>query len=629
MSGIVGLLEMDGGTVERHLLHELTTALAFRGPDGRRVWTAGPVGLGHTLFKTTPESEQERQPMSLDGEVWIAADARIDGRRELIDRLRAERSEADLSATDPELILRAYRTWGEACVSYLIGDFSFAIWDARERRLFCAVDHWGVKPFYYAQRQTTFVFSNTLDVLRQHPKVRDELDETAIGDFLLFGRYLDSDITAFADVSRLPPAHALTVVDGRVTRRCYWELAEPGEARFASASACLEHFLGLLDEAVADRVRTNRVGVFMSGGVDSPMIAASAKRALAAGHPAGLLTAVTIAFDRLFPDGESRHAALAAQALDIPIERVTADDFRLYPSFPEVVWPSPEPVHNPRWPWHAAYLRRAAQTARVYLTGWDGDAVLAAAHRLHWRHRMRWSQWKQLLADAGWFLRTQRRLPPVGFRTALQRIGRRRPEPQLPRWLAPDFVRRAGLSDRLHANTAKSGTPPSPRGPARAQLVPAGLTVLMDGYDSSYIGCGLEVRHPLLDVRLVGFLLSLPAVPWCVDKHLFRRAIARDLPPAIHARPKSPLADDPITASLRQMVAWEGDSFLPHPALSRFVERARVPPLAGCADVNYAWSNVLPLRLNQWLTERRQWDEEYGAGKPARPGATTEGLRAT
>src|SRR5262249_55055141 len=150
------------------------------------------------MLRTTWEAETERQPLTLDGKLWLIADARIDGRAELIAELEAKlrrkvRFRESGNGTGPErlpndaeLILLAYEAWGEDCGAHLIGDFVFAIWDSGERRLFCGRDHFGVKLFYYALVGKTFVFSNTLECLRLHPLVSDNLNEVAIGDYLLF-----------------------------------------------------------------------------------------------------------------------------------------------------------------------------------------------------------------------------------------------------------------------------------------------------------------------------------------------------------------------------------------------------------------------------------------------------------
>ena len=205
MSGIVGIVHFDGTPVDRHLLGQMTGFMAFRGPDAQEIWIDGNAGFGHTLLKTTDESEQERQPFSFDGQVWIVADARVDARRELVPQLKVHGHENLCpDAPDVELILRAWQTWGENCVEHLLGDFAFAIWDGPRQRLFCARDHLGVKPFFYADLGQKLIFSNTLDCIRQHPAVSDRLNDLAIADFLLFDLNQDLATTSFADIQHIP-----------------------------------------------------------------------------------------------------------------------------------------------------------------------------------------------------------------------------------------------------------------------------------------------------------------------------------------------------------------------------------------------------------------------------------------
>ncbi len=172
MSGIVGIFNRDGAPVDHGLLRALTHFLAYRGPDGREVWVHDAVGFGHTMLRTTRESLNERQPTGLDGRFWITADARIDCRAELRAELESAGRKTSRTTADPDLILHAYAAWKEECVQHLRGDFSFAIWDIRDKILFCGRDHFGIKPFYYAEIGNTFIFSNTLNCVRLHPSVR-------------------------------------------------------------------------------------------------------------------------------------------------------------------------------------------------------------------------------------------------------------------------------------------------------------------------------------------------------------------------------------------------------------------------------------------------------------------------
>ena len=168
MSGFVGIAHLEKLPVERSLLQHLADFLCFRGPDATNIWLHGGVGLGHALLRTTEESEREHQPFSLDGKIWIVADARVDARGELIEKLRSHGHEnIAVDAPDVELILRSYIVWGGDCVLHLLGDFSFAIWDETRQQLFCARDQMGVNPFYFAHLGSLVVFGNTLDCIRQ------------------------------------------------------------------------------------------------------------------------------------------------------------------------------------------------------------------------------------------------------------------------------------------------------------------------------------------------------------------------------------------------------------------------------------------------------------------------------
>ncbi|MEY2539288.1 MAG: hypothetical protein QOG67_3028, partial [Verrucomicrobiota bacterium] len=275
MSGVVGIYNIDGAPVSRPLLEQMTSSLAYRGPDRQHVWVRDSIGFGHTLLATTWESKCECQPLTLDDTVWIVADARLDGRSELLEKLRAHFHQPLAAAPDSELILRAYQAWGEDCVAQLYGDFAFAIWDSRHRRLFCARDQLGVKPLYYAVAGRSFLFSNTLNCLRTHPGVSDSLNDLAIADYLLFGFPQDPAATSFADIQRLPPAHTLAVSDSVSAPRRYWSLAPYSSIRYAKSDDYVGAFHEILRSAVEDRLRCDRAGMFLSGGMDSSAIAAT------------------------------------------------------------------------------------------------------------------------------------------------------------------------------------------------------------------------------------------------------------------------------------------------------------------------------------------------------------------
>ncbi len=126
MSGIVGIVNWDGTLVDPRLLSRLTDALKNAGPDGQHTWLGGAVGFGHASLRTSRDAAPETQPLSLDGRTWITADARVDGRADLVRELTAHGCDGLRDATDTALILHAYRVWGESCVRNLLGDFAFS-----------------------------------------------------------------------------------------------------------------------------------------------------------------------------------------------------------------------------------------------------------------------------------------------------------------------------------------------------------------------------------------------------------------------------------------------------------------------------------------------------------------------
>ena len=194
MSGIAGILYRDGRPVQQPDIQEMLSAIAFRGPDERGTWTDGPVGFGNCLLRTTPESVYEAQPFkNTRDDLVITADARIDNRDELVSTLNLA-SRQPLLLSDSELILASYEKWGEHCAEKLLGDFSFAIWDKRQQRLYCAVDHFRLKPFIYYNSDNSFIFSSQMSGLLPGKLVPKELNGVRLGS-LFFEELAEIDKT--------------------------------------------------------------------------------------------------------------------------------------------------------------------------------------------------------------------------------------------------------------------------------------------------------------------------------------------------------------------------------------------------------------------------------------------------
>lgn len=610
MSGICGIVNLDGAPVDRRLLEDMTSFMSFRGPDAQDLWMDGSVGCGHTLLRTTFESERESQPCSLNGQVWITADARIDGRDELRRKIAATGRSCpaaiEAGAPDVELILHAYDAWGTDCLDHLIGDFAFAIWDGRRKQLFCARDHFGVKPFFFAHVGNCLVFSNTLDCVRRHPAVSGVLDDLAIADFLMFEANQDPAGTAFADIRRLPPAQRLIWSAEGLKLNSYWTLPWEAEVRYRSAGDYVERFRELLDAAVSDRLRNGKIGVEMSGGLDSTAVAATARKLQVRQSDSLELTAFTLVYDRLFPDEERRYAEMAAHMLGIPIHCHVADDYRLYQQYRSPGMHFPEPVHDPDGAAGIDAMRAQSARGRVLLTGWDGDALLSESPKPYFRHLLKQGPMVRLLAGVAGYAISERKLLPQKVRNWLAngRTGSIQEASDYPEWLNPSLEDRYALRARwAQVNAAMPAIHPVRPYAHRSFGYMTQESNFFDTYDPGVTGLPLEYRHPLLDLRLLEYCLTLPPQPWCVKKRILREAMRGLLPEPVRLRPKTPLAGWPGAYMLRADEARWVDDFTPTPGLDAYINRAKIPRICGVGDTMDAWPKLRPLSLNFWLRQ--------------------------
>lgn len=603
MSGIVGIFNKDGAPVDGGLLQKLTNFMAFRGPHAQSSWQQDQVGLGHAMLRTTFESQHEQQPCSLDGQVWITADARIDDRAALKQRLASHgRREVD-AANDVELILHAYHVWGEDCVQHLLGDFAFIIWDQRRQRLFCGRDQFGLKLLYYACAGETIVLSNTLNCVRRHPQVSDRLDDRAIGDFLLFGCNYDLTTTSFADIKRLPAGHVLSITPEVLSVRRYWTLPVPESIRYKHAQDYLDHFQELLQQAVADRLRTDRLTIWLSGGLDSATIAAVTRaHMMEKGQPVKF-AGMTVVYEQLIPDDERYFADLVSKKLEIPTQFLVGDHYRLFERYDQPELQRPEPSEEPLLALHADQMRVSAAGGHVVLTGDGGDELLFPSGLAQMLKGMR--MW-QTLFDAAQYLRTYGRMPPLGLGLRKKlRNWRKRPHPEVdfPGWLDERFASRCQLRARWNEiNHMKLPVTHRLRPEAYHRLAMPLWQSVFEYNDASVTLAPLEFRLPFLDLRLVDFALAIPPLPWFVEKGMLRLAMNGILPEKVLRRPKTPLQEDPVVNLLQRPEARWLDEFVPLPRLSEFVQRDNIPKVAGRKfEQGDPSIHLRPLGLNCWL----------------------------
>jgi len=556
VSGLVGIFHRTGAPVSAQQLQGMTDFMLYRGPDGKDTFVADNIGLGHTLLRSTEVIPDDRQPTGL-GTFWITADVRLDRRTELVEELAGKNCGCVVSdvsgVSDATLVLHAYAAWGRDCVDHLRGDFSFGIWDRATKTLFCARDHLGIKPFYYADFGKVFVFSNTLNCLRLHPQVTAELNEAAIGDFLLFGVNYDNATTTFHDIQRLPPAHVLLVSQDKLEIKRYWQPPTEGRIRYAQSNEHLERFAELLRGAVEDRLRTNKVGIFLSGGLDSGAIAATAKEIARSRGGIPSLSSYTVGYDSLIPDDERVYASKVARHLDIPNKYIPLDHIQLFENWEFARYRFPEPNDDPLSSGGLGLFDTIAADCRVALYGEGADNLMYFQMWPYIKELHRSREWGRLVTETAWFLWVR----PLPWRGVAQRIqsvfSKASGNTGMPRWIAPKFAKRARLEKRW-TECSKLLFPAEKhlvRPKAHASMLIPQWSRMFEKNDPGVTHTPLEVRYPFVDLRLVEYLLAIPAFPWAYKKRLSRKLLAGKLPREVLLRPKTPLSEDPAAVKFR------------------------------------------------------------------------------
>ena len=256
----------------------MASVINHRGPDDEGIYVKGNVGLAHKRLSILDLSPAGHQPMSNeDGSIWIVFNGEIYNFLDLRDDLQ-KRGHTFRSRTDTETIIHLYEEKGVECVHDLRGMFAFAIWDENKKRLFCARDRAGKKPFVYAHTEDGLIFASELKALLKDPALKRNLNHTAIHNYLTY-QYVPSPMSIFTSVKKLPPAHILIYERGDLKIKRYWNLSYQDKLQLSSVEEYGEQFRDLFEEAVKIRLRSDvPLGAFLSGGVDSSLVVAVMSR---------------------------------------------------------------------------------------------------------------------------------------------------------------------------------------------------------------------------------------------------------------------------------------------------------------------------------------------------------------
>ena len=372
MSGFLGIYRQDGAAFDERLLDGILQRLRFRGPDAQNVFIEREFASCFSFLQVSPGRQSSRQPVVLDGRYWLIGDVRLDGRAELVADLAQHGPSTEEGSTDEELLLQAWRLWGDACPQRIIGDFSFALRDVERKTLWCVRDFVGARPFYYARIGKVFAFSNSLPLLRTIPEISRSLNEVYIADFLLHGVSREPANTVYRDIHRLPPGHLLQFSEGGLAIKRFMVLPVEEPLRLKRDEEYVDAYRELLHEVVQDRLPGGNISLTLSGGLDSGTVAAFAAQIAAKRGRLEKLKAFTAEWDTFLDDSETEFAALSAKHLGLAHEILR--DTNLVPFAENLA--TPEPSCDPFFERVHRFNQQLGKHARIVLSGYGGDDIL-------------------------------------------------------------------------------------------------------------------------------------------------------------------------------------------------------------------------------------------------------------
>lgn len=532
MTAILGCWRMDGAP-----LHDSDFRAALNCLSGQpHILIHRSVGFAcanQPLYLHDPL----QQPVICEN-LMIAADARIDNHVELLRPL-------DLPplSDDAALIARAYARWGRACVDHLIGDYAFAIYDVAQRRLFCARDHAGVRPFYYYHARGFFAFASSIRALVALPDVPQVIDEGEVAAFM--NDFTDPAIhtTFYRDVRKLPSGCCLTVDPSGLNERRYWQPMRHDTHVHLNLAQAAEGLRAVIMEAVDCRLQTDLpVGTHISGGLDSSTLTMiAAQRLRERGRELTAAYSWSPAISEQHPlmekKDERRIIELVARAAQVPVRysEKTVDDLTTF------LQRDISQANGILRDAEAVVLRNAqANGVRVMLSGWGGDeaATFNARGYLSWLFIT--GQWRplwEILLARGWNSRKRAlrefvvnvlpALIPRGLHDTLRWITIRR--------LPPSLIRREVLA-RTRDRRAPRPTPRERIGvfETQAALFNYGhLSQRMEDWTVWGAEHNITYTYPLLDRRVLDYVYGLsPHVFYSGRWHryVFRQAMVGILP---------------------------------------------------------------------------------------------------
>jgi asparagine synthase (glutamine-hydrolysing) len=552
MCGICGEICLTGAKVDDSTLEAMVASLRHRGPDDEGIFVESHVGLGHTRLSIIDPSPAGRQPMFDAGhEVVIVFNGEIYNYPELRKELLSE-GVTLRSRCDTEVILYLYRKYGTNCPKYLRGMFAFAIWDRKAKRLFAARDRIGIKPFYYYLDERRLAFASEIKAIIQIPNLNLTLSLPAIANYFTYGHSLAPQ-TIYEKIQKLPPGHWIMVEGRGVTLQRYWDVPVTENTRNGEFGRCTKELLGLLIDSVRRHLIADvPVGVFLSGGIDSSLIAA-----LAARQKSEPVQTFSVGFDVGGHYSELGSARLVASAIGSNHHELVVQSFNVPTLLEKLVWHYDEPFADAACMPTYLIAEFARHSVKVILSGEGGDEVFGGYRRYitqllsPYYRRFAWffqksSSLRRMIESRRGLRRLKKVLESFDFADEDERY---------PHWLTiftPTLRKEffdGALQEFEHTYDAaeiyRRRFAQADSDSVNRLLYVDIKTWLPDTYlekvDKATMAVGLEARVPLLDHPVVEYAFSLPGtykISKFRKKRILRAAAAGLVPDSILSKPK-------------------------------------------------------------------------------------------
>jgi asparagine synthase (glutamine-hydrolysing) len=547
MCGFALIIGRDGYVPPPQIVERMTSAIAHRGPDDSGLWSENNIAMGFRRLAIIDTTAAGHQPMvSVDGQHVLVFNGEIFNYVELREELRAL-GHRFRSTSDTEVLLAAWRQWGERAIDRFVGMFAFAVWDRGRNELFGARDQFGIKPLFVYEGKEATILASEIKAIHASGLGGFTENWSAIASYLVNGELDDSNTTCFADINHIPAGHSFRIDgNGRVQQRPYHQWSTE---LLASANDAPSVIADLLEDAVRLRTRADvPVGVCLSGGLDSTAIAcaiARHRRATNDGAPLLAFNFNTSEFD------ESDYVAETLRQTGATLVPLQIDIHSTWRSLARVLHFHDEPLHSMNALVGFELMRLARKHGTyVVLNGQGSDELLSgysSHHQAHWLTQILDGRVGQAVADIRDYAKAFGTDPDRHLRDVVRTLAFAGAA-HIPGydWLAglaraKAHEHNAWYTSELTAQLpARAGAPDLRLDAQQRRAVSASpLPLYLRVEDRNSMAHGVEVRVPFVDPQLAQYALSLPIAARMrgrLNKLALRQGLRGRIPDIVQSR---------------------------------------------------------------------------------------------